>query len=76
MVPEAHFGWAHMTRYRGRVGPTLLALVHPLVSILCTLSSFSIKNDVVFFSDFISYENRQREDFAKNNVRFSSFIQI
>ena len=75
-VHEAHFEWAHVARYRGRMGPPLLALVHPLVSILCMLSSFSIKNHVVFFPDFISCENSQKEDFAKNSVRFSSFIQI
>ena len=47
-VPEVRFELAHAARYRGHVGPPLLALVHPLVSILCTLSSFSIKIDVVF----------------------------
>jgi hypothetical protein len=37
---------------------------------------FSIKTDVVFFSDLISCKNNQKRDFAKNSVRFSSFIQI
>ena len=69
-------GWAHAARYRGRVGPPLLALERFLVSIFCPLSSFSRNIDVVFFPDFISYKNSQKRDFAKNSVRFSSFIQI
>ena len=73
---RGQLGWAHAARYRGRVGPTLLALLRSRVSILCTLSSFSIYIDVVFFPDLISCKNSQRGDFAKNNVRFSSFIQI
>ena len=75
-MPEAHLGWAHAARYRGRVGPPLLALRHPLVSIFCPMSLFSIKSGVVFFPDFISCKNSQRRDFAKNSVRISSFIQI
>ena len=38
--------------------------------------SFSRKNGVVFFPDLISCRNRQKRDFAKNSVRFSSFIQV
>ena len=74
-VPEAHLG-GHAARYMGRVGPPLLAFRHPLVSIFCPSCFFSIKSDVVFFPDFISCKNSQRRDFAKNNVRISSFIQI
>jgi hypothetical protein len=37
---------------------------------------FSIKIDVVFFSDLVSCKNNQKRDCAKNSVRFSSFIQI
>ena len=75
-VLEAPLGWAHAARYSGRVGPPLLGLRRFLMSILRTLSSFSIKNDVVFFLDLISCKNNQKGDFAKNSVRFSSFIQI
>ena len=75
-MPEAQFGWAHAARYRGSVGPPLLALERFLVSIFCPLSSFSIKIDVVIFPDFISCRNSQKRDFAKNSVRFSSSIQI
>ena len=75
-VPEAQDGWAHTAKESGRVGPTLSALGHFLVSIFCTMSLFSIKIDVVFFSDLISCKNNQKQDFAKNSVRFSSFIQI
>ena len=75
-VPEAPDGWAHAAKESGRVGPTLLALERFLVSIFCMMSFFSIKTDVVFFSDLISCKNNQKGDFAKNNVRFSSFIQI
>ena len=75
-VLEAPYGWAHVAQGPGRVGPPLLGLRRFLVSILCSLSSFSIKNDVVFFSDLISCKNKQKRDFAKNSVRFSSFIQI
>ena len=60
----------------GRVGLPLLAHRHPLVSIFCPMSSFSIKSDVVFFPDFISYKNSQERDFAKNSIRNSSFIQV
>ena len=38
--------------------------------------SFSIKTDVVFFPDLISCKNRQKQDFAKNSIRFSSFNQV
>ena len=69
-------GWAHAARYRGRVGPTHLALECFLVSIFCPMCSFSINIDVVFFPDLISCKNNQKGDFAKNSVRFSRFIQI
>ena len=75
-VPEAPDMWAHAAKENGRVGPTLLGLGHFLVSIFRSMSFFSIKNDVVCFLDLISYKNNQKRDFAKNNVRFSSFIQI
>ena len=75
-MPEAQLGWAHAARYRGRVGPPLLALERFLMSILCSMSSFSINIDVVFFPDLISCKNSQKGDFAKNSVRFSRFIQI
>ena len=75
-VPEAPDRWAHAAKESGRVGPTLSALRNFLVSIFCTMSFFSIKIDVVFFSDLISGKNNQKRDFAKNSVRFSSFIQI
>jgi hypothetical protein len=35
-----------------------------------------VKIDVVFFPDLISCKNSQKQDFAKNSVRFCSFIQI
>ena len=47
-VPEAQFRGAHAARFRGRMGPPLLALRHPLVSIFCPKCFFSMKNDVVF----------------------------
>ena len=75
-VLEAPVGWAHAARYRGRVGPTHLALERFLVSIFCPLSFFSIKIDVVIFPDLFSCRNSQKRDFARNSVRFSSFIQI
>ena len=75
-VLEAPNTWAHAAKESGRVGPSILGLRRFLVSILCTLSSFSIKNDVVFFLDLVSCKNNQKGDFAKNSVRFSSFIQI
>ena len=40
------------------------------------MSFFSIKNDVVFFPEFIYCKNSQGRDFAKNSVRNSSFIQV
>ena len=75
-MSEAQIRWAHAAKESSRVGPTLVALEPFLVSIFCSMFSFSIKNDVVFFSDFISCKNSQKRDFAKNSVRFSSFIQI
>ena len=75
-VLEAPDRWAHAAKESGSVGPTLLALGRFLMSIFCTMPFFSIKIDVVFFSDLISYKNNQKRDFAKNNVRFSSFIKI
>ena len=75
-MPEAPDGWAHAVKESDRVGPTLLGLVRLLESVFCTMSFFSIKNDVVFFPDLISCKNNQKGDFAKNSVRFSSFIQI
>ena len=67
---------AHAATVPGRVGPPLLALRHPLVSIFCPTCFFSIKSDVVFFHDFIFCKNSQGRDFAKNSVRNSSFIQM
>ena len=75
-VPEAPDRWAHAAKESGCVGPTLLGLGRFLVSIFRTMSFFSIKNDVVFFSDLNSCKNNQKGDFAKNSVIFSSFIQI
>ena len=75
-MPEGHLGWAHVARYRGRVGPPLSALERFLVSIFCPTSSFSLNIDVVFFPDLISCKNSQKGDFAKNSVRFNRFIQI
>jgi hypothetical protein len=75
-VPEAQDRWAHAAKESGRMGPPLFLLGHFLVSIFCTKSFFSIKIDVVYFSDLISCKNNQKRDFAKNSVRFSSFIQI
>ena len=74
--PRPILGGGHAATVPGRVGPPLLALRHPLVSIFCPKCFFSIKNDVVFFLDFISCKNSQGRDFAKNSVRISSFIQI
>ena len=70
------FWGAHTATVPGCVGPPLLALRHPLVSIFCPKCFFSMKNDVVFFPDFISCKNSQGRDFAKNSIRNSSFIQI
>ena len=75
-APEAPVRWAHVAQGSGRVGPTLLGLVRLLESVFCTMSFFSIKNDVVFFPDLFFCKNNQKRDFAKNSVRFSSFIQI
>ena len=75
-MPDAPDRWAHTVKESDRVGPTLLGLVRLLESVFCTMSFFSIKNDVVFFSDLISCKNNQKRDYAKNSVRFSSFIQI
>jgi hypothetical protein len=30
----------------------------------------------IYFPDFISYKNSKKRDFAKNSVRFCSFIQV
>ena len=44
-------GWAHAARYRGRVGPTKLALGHFLAwGFLCTPSS-SPKRDALIFPE-------------------------
>ena len=75
-VLEAQIRWAHPAKESGRVGPIILALERFLVSIFCPMSSFSIKTDVVFFSNLISCKNNQKRDFAKDSVRFSSIIQI
>ena len=75
-VPEAPDRWAHAAKESGRVGPYILGLRRFLVSIFCSKALFSIKNDVVFFPDLISYKNNQKRDFPKNSIRFSSFIQI
>ena len=75
-VLKAQIRWAHAAKESGHVGPIILALEHFLVSMFCPTSSFSIKNDVVFFPDLIFCKNKQKRDFAKNSVRFSSFIQI
>ena len=75
-MPDAPDTWAHAVKESDRVGPTLLGLVRLLESVFCTMSFFSIKNDVVFFPDLISCKNNQKGDFAKNSVSFSSFIQI
>ena len=75
-MTDAPDRWAHAVKESDRVGPTLLGLVRLLKSVFCTMSFFSIKNDVVFFPDLISCKNNQKGDFAKNSVRFSSFIQI
>ena len=48
----------------------------PSCPFFCPTCFFSRKSDVVFFPDFISCKNSQMRDFAKNNVRISSFIQI
>ena len=72
-VPEAPDRWAHAAKESGRMGPSLLGLGRFLVSIFRTMSFFSIKNDVVFFSDLNYCKNNQKGDFAKNSVRFSSF---
>ena len=50
-VLEAPNRWAHTAKESGRVGPTLLGLGRFLVSIFRMMSFFSIKNDVVCFSD-------------------------
>ena len=62
VVPEAPDRWANAAKESGRVGPTLLALGRFLVSIFCTMPFFSIKIDVVFFSDLISCKNKQKQD--------------
>ena len=72
-VSEAPYGWAHAPKESGRVGPSLLGLRRFLVSIFRSWAFFSIKNDVVFFPDLISCKHNQKQDFAKNNVRFSIF---
>ena len=59
-VSEAQDGWAHAAMESGRVGPTLSALGHFLMSIFCTMSFFSLKIDVVFFFDLISCKNNQK----------------
>ena len=56
-VPEAQDRWAHAAKESGRMGPTLLGLGRFLMSIFRTMSFFSIKNDVVFFSDLNSCKN-------------------
>ena len=65
--------WVHAPTPSGRVGPPLGLLVPPLVCFQSPGFLFWWKTDVVFFLDFISCENWQKEDFAKNSVRFSSF---
>ena len=75
-VSDAPDGWAHVAKESGRVGPSTLGLRRFLMSIFRSKAFFSIKNDVVFFPDLISCKNNQKRDFAKNSVRFSSFIQI
>ena len=64
-MPEASDRWAHTAKESGHVGPTLSALGHFLVSIFCTMSSFYIKNDVVFFSDLISAKTIRKENLLK-----------
>ena len=73
---EAPDRWAHAAKESGLVGPTLLGLGRFLVSIFRSMAFFSIKNDVVFSPDLIFCKNNQKRDFAKNSVRFSSFILI
>jgi hypothetical protein len=51
-------------------GPRALPCVPPLLRLL------HMKSCVVFFPDFISCKNFQKRDFAKNSVRFCSFIQV
>ena len=49
-VSEAPDGWAHAAKESGHVGPSLSGLRRFLVSIFRSMSFFSIKIDVVFFS--------------------------
>lgn len=75
-VSGGQLEWAHVARYRGRVGPLFWASGTLLCLSFGPACSFSRKNGVVFFLDLISCRNRQKRDFAKNSVRFSSFIQV
>jgi hypothetical protein len=53
------------------LGPRTPPHVPPVLRLLLL-----IKNGCSIFPDFISFENSQKLDFAKNIVRFCSFIQV
>ena len=65
MVPEAHLGGGHAATVPGRVGLSLLALRHPLVSIFCPTSFFSINIDVVFSPILFPAKIARRETLLK-----------
>ena len=56
---------AHAATVPGRVGPPHLALRHPLVSIFCPTSFFSINIDVVFFPILFPEKITRRETLLK-----------